>query len=487
MRPVLAYLRKSGFNLIGYVDDHGAAAPGRRLVSKADAAKGFGFVTKLYYRLGLSLHPYKGNRDGTQQLTLLGYTLDTANNQVRLPESRLAKLRGTAAALLSSARKNRRWVRRKLLQSAAGIIVSGSLAIPEARLFARSIYDDLSGGDLNADCKLSHQSIRDLRFWASFGLEGHGRPMCPSPPAQTLHTDASEYGWDGVADSTTPARGFFTGEAVAWHINVKEVAAIRYSLLSLAAAFSSGDVLRIVTDSQVALNVVNALSSRSPALCAELRRLHAIGQQLGVTLEAEWIPTVHNAWADKLSRDRDSTDWTLGQTYFDSLDSAYGPHTVDHFVSWGNKQLDRYNSAVLDQDRAPVDAFQQYWGADNNWVNPPFTGIPRVLDKIYQDRATATVIVPTWTAQTWWLPALRMASEVFYLPRSAGVSPRGAGGAPGHRPHWRVCALCFIRGGRAPPPWRGHELRRRSVQYIWRRPGEHGRRRYACPPTRRLD
>jgi len=162
MRPVLAYLRKSGFNLIGYVDDHGAAAPGRRLVSKADAAKGFGFVTKLYYRLGLSLHPYKGNRDGTQQLTLLGYTLDTANNQVRLPESRLAKLRGTAAALLSSARKNRRWVRRKLLQSAAGISVSGSLAIPEARLFARSIYDDLSGGDLNADCKLSHQSIRDL-------------------------------------------------------------------------------------------------------------------------------------------------------------------------------------------------------------------------------------------------------------------------------------------------------------------------------------
>jgi len=48
----------------------------------------------------------------------------------------------------------------------------------------------------------------------------------------------------------------------------------RYSLLSLAAVFSSGDVLRIVTDSQVALNVANALSSRSPALCA--KRLHAV-------------------------------------------------------------------------------------------------------------------------------------------------------------------------------------------------------------------
>jgi len=157
--------------------------------------------------------------------------------------------------------------------------------------------------------------------------------MWPSPPARSLHTDASGYGWGGFADGTTPARGFFTGEVVAWHINVKEVAAIRYSLLSLSAAFSSGDVLRIVTDSQVALNVVNALSARSPALCAELRRFRAVSQQLGVTLEAEWIPTAQNVWADKLGRARDSKDWTLGQTYFDSLDSAYGPHTVDRFAS----------------------------------------------------------------------------------------------------------------------------------------------------------
>jgi len=100
--------------------------------------------------------------------------------------------------------------------------------------------------------------------------------MWPSPPAHTLHTDKSGYGWGGVADGITPTRGVFTWEAVAWHINLREVAAIRYSLLSLADVFSSGDVLPIVTDSQVALNVVNALSSRSPALCATLRRLHAV-------------------------------------------------------------------------------------------------------------------------------------------------------------------------------------------------------------------
>lgn len=95
MRPVLEHLRASGFTHIGDVDDHGAVPPGARLTSKADFTKGIGFATVLYERLGLSLHPRKGERIGTQQLTLLGFTVDTAGSQVRLPDSRLARLRWT--------------------------------------------------------------------------------------------------------------------------------------------------------------------------------------------------------------------------------------------------------------------------------------------------------------------------------------------------------------------------------------------------------
>jgi len=129
-----------------------------------------------------------------------------------------------------------------------------------------------------------------------------------------------------------------------------------------------------------------------------------------------------------------------------------------------------------------VEVFQQYWRADRNWVNPPFTDIPRVLDNIHQDRATATVIVTTWTAQTWLLPALRIESEAFHLLLWAGVSPRGAGGEPGHRPHWRVCALRFLRSRRAPPPWRGHEQRRRSVP-VHLEPARGARPPPLCLPT----
>jgi len=294
MRPVLAALRVAHFQLIGYFDDHGAFAPGRRPVSKRDAAVGFRQVALLCDKLGLKLHPAKGEREGTQQLTLLGYNIDTAATLVSLPDSRVAKLRGGAAAALGAARKNRWWMRRKLLQSVAGIIVPGSLAIPEARLFARSIYDDLAAHPTGGDFQQSHQSIRDLRYWANFGRHGHVRPIWAAPASHTLHTNASSFGWGGFLDGDTPVRGLFTGEPAAWHIKIKEVAAIWHILTALGNRVSTGDRLRIFTDSQVALHATNALVSRSPTLCAEVRRFHAVAQDLGVTLDAEWIPTAEN-------------------------------------------------------------------------------------------------------------------------------------------------------------------------------------------------
>ena len=466
MRPVLAYLRQSGFTLIGYVDDHGAAPPGARPTTKADAAKGFRFVTHLFHRLGLTLHPAKGEREGTQQLTLLGFTIDTAGNQVGIPDGRLARLRVTAAAVLSSASANRRWVGRKPLESVAGIIVSASLAIPEARLFARAIYDDLARAAAargpHADCRLSHQSLRDLRWWAHFGRAGHGRPLWARAPAHTLHTDASGFGWGGVADETTPVRGAFSGSDRDWHINIKEVAAIRLCLTALAPKFAAGDVVRVVTDSRFALHVVNALVYRSAPLCSEVRRLYQVAQRLGVTLDAAWIPTAYNVWADRLSRTRESTTWSLDPTFFASLDSLCGPHVVGRLPDLLAAPPSSDVPASGSTPPAPT-VPDWRWTRVNNWVNPACSSLPLVLDLLRRQWVTATVIAPVWRAQPWWQQALLQANEFCFLPRRAGLPFRAAGAVQVSRPHWRVCALRFIRGGRdaLPPP--GQARQRQSA------------------------
>lgn len=483
MRPVLYARRESQFQLIGYVDDHGAAAPGRRPVSKRDAAAGSLQVTLLYDRKGLTMRPTKGEREGTQQLTLLGFMIDTAANAARLSDSRVSKLRGAVTATLCGAGRNWRWVGCKAFRSVAGIIVSGSLAIPETRLFASSIYDNQTTGPPDGDCQLSHQSLRDLRYWANFGRHGHGRLIWAAPAARNLHTDASGYEWGGVLDGHTPVRGHFTTETEAWHINVEEVAAIWYSLEGVSLLITKGDRIRVVSDSRVALHVTNELISRSPALCNEVRRLHGQAQSLRVALEAEWILTTESLCAHRLSRSKDSTAWQLDRTFFDSLDSVYGPHSVHRFGTSCNAGLPHYNSPVWDQNLLPDNELNQDWGKGNiNWVNPPFKRIPLVLDKIKTDRATATVTLPVWRAHLWWAPVVSAADEVCYLPRRAGLFFRAAAGAQAPRPHWTVCAPRFTHGGRGLPPSLGPEPPRQLATTRLKQ-GPAARRLPRCYPT----
>lgn len=373
----------------------------------------------------------------------------------------MAKLRGATGAALRAAGRNRGWVWRKLLQSFAGIFVSVSLVIPDARLFARSIYDGLEAGASEGDCRVSFQSLRDVRYWANFGRHGHGRPIWAAPAAQAVRTDALGYGWCGVLDGHFPVRGP-SGVATGWHINIKEVVAVRYALNDVSHWLKAGSRIRVVTGSQVALHVTNALLSRSSLLCHEVRPLHALSRTLGVTLEAEWIPTTEILWADKPSRSKDPTKWQFGKTYFEPLDSVCGPHTFDRLGTSCNACPLLYNSSVWDPQTFPGDEFSQSWGGQHeDWLNPPFNREPLVLDEIRKDRATATIILLGWRAQSWCVPALVAANEVWYLPRRAGLLFRAVGGAQAPRPHWMVCALRFKQGGWDLPRRLGTDLPRR--------------------------
>lgn len=225
--------------------------------------------------------------------------------------------------------------------------------------------------------------------------------------------------------------------------------------MSHATNTKPGSIVKVIAESQVALQVVNALISRSAPLCAEVRRLYVVVQRLGITLDAERIPTAANVWADKLRRTKGSTEWILARNNFALLDSMHGPHLVDRFATWKTKIVPRYNSENLDPGRAPVDAMEQDWREVNNGAGPPFGKIPLMLNLIKDQAATATVVVSVWTALPLSQPALEAAHEICYLPRQAGVYFSGADGAVGHRPHWRVAALRFIRGWRGQPQGHG--------------------------------
>eukprot|EP00168_Porphyra_purpurea_P011390 TRINITY_DN2899_c0_g1_i2.p3 TRINITY_DN2899_c0_g1~~TRINITY_DN2899_c0_g1_i2.p3 ORF type:complete len:325 (+),score=68.87 TRINITY_DN2899_c0_g1_i2:1192-2166(+) len=304
--------------------------------------------------------------------------------------------------------------------------------------------------------------MRDLRGWRNLAsFADVGRALWP-PALGTLTTDASPWGWGGHFN-LVPARGFFSATARPSHINIKEVAAVRLSILALHAhhPIKNGELLLRV-DNRVAMSVINAFSTRSPALAVELKLLYELCRSIGVTIKASWIASVANVWADKLSRDPDRTDGRLHPSLFKRLDARYGPHEVDLFAATHNAHCPRFFSLPASPGCDAVDAFDQDWSTGNLWANPPFSAIPRVLRKIRAGGATATLFLPVWQAQAWWASALAGASEAFLLPRSAGLFSPGRSQSPTSRPHWRAAAFRFERGGKPSLPPTGGMTSMRS-------------------------
>lgn len=450
LRPVVAALRNKGYTVMAYVDDFAATGCGIRPSTAASATVGRVAILDLFKTLGIHVHPTKGVSVGTTKLPLLGFLVDTRRRLLFLPKERLDKIVRLAKALLTASGANARVVSAKALCRFTGTAVSCSLAMPSARFYLRRLYN--CQGKRTGSTKLSHGAARDLHWFAHLRTNpGVGRALWADTVGY-LTTDASPWGWGGHWGDTVPAAGFFTLSQRNWHINVKEVCAVRFCLLAFGKQMAGRTgTLRLRVDNQVAMHVINSLSSRSAALMAELRRLHKVVQRLGITINATWIASVANVWADALSRQRDRDNWRLDDAIFQRLQDRYGVHTVDRFATALNARCARFNSQRHGPGTEGVDTFSVPWGGnENNWIYPPFSQAARVIAKVLADKATATVVLPVWTAQAWWAPALAHATEAWLLPGRTAPFSSGQARRPASPPRWRMAVLRFVQGGHPP-------------------------------------
>jgi hypothetical protein len=74
---------------------------------------------------------------------------------------------------------------------------------------------------------------------------------------------------------------------------------------------------------------------------------------------------------------------------------------VDRFATDLNAQTKRFNSLRRCPGTEAVNAFTQNWSKENNWINPPFSLLHLVINKVIKQKAPATIIAPIWKAQPW--------------------------------------------------------------------------------------
>jgi hypothetical protein len=221
--------------------------------------------------------------------------------------------------------------------------------------------------------------------------------------------------------TSVPARGLFTPTyAEPASINQRELLAAILGLKTFLPVARSLHV-QLVSDSQVALAVVRNRTSRSPKIMVLLRTLRGLCEENGISLGLQYITSVLNIWADKLSRCRLSSDWAVTPSSLAQIQSQFTSPiysqvfarretaitSVHHFYSTtGTGDLDPAGEPLPSMDgRTPWPAVM---GLTLVTPTPAQAGL--VLRHLCQTPSDAAVVVPDWPAQAWHQPSLRAAS-----------------------------------------------------------------------------
>ena len=117
-----------------------------------------------------------------------------------------------------------------------------------------------------------------------------------------------------------------------------------------------GKRLLLHEDNPSVIGVLTHLTSKSPTMMCELRRLFLLIDTYDIKIRTLYIRSAANVWAENLSRITDNSDWQLAPRKFKYFDKRCGPHSSDRFALLTNKQVDRYNAKWRDGTSEAVDS-----------------------------------------------------------------------------------------------------------------------------------
>jgi hypothetical protein len=456
-RPVVQELRRQGHRVISYLDDLSGAPRtnhGDTPAGLADSARARREIRELFGKLGLKLHPTTTDFQGKHALELLGIVVGTRRQLYLLSPSKIAKISQAARILRLKAIRHKR--RCGLRDIQLGLGNSVYLAVTDARLHLRALFDCASAATPSRRVTICHQSLRDLAWWGDIPTNVHvGRGIWDTCPSATLVTDASMEGLGAALHSQTgnentvrgaapptragvhqifgtslPARGLFIpSDAEPTSINQRELLAAIFGLKTFLPVASQQRV-QLLSDSQVALTVIRNWTCRSPRVMVLLRILRRLCEENGISLGLQYIPSVLNIWADKLSRSRLSSDWALTPSSLAQIRNHLPHH---HNITLHTQVFARRDTVAPDvrhfhsptgtgsEDPAgkplpPLDG-QTPWPTELGLtlVTPTPAQAGLVLRHPRQAPSDAAVVVPDWSAQPWHQPSMRAAATTISL------------------------------------------------------------------------
>jgi ribonuclease HI len=453
MREMVGSWRGLGFRVLPYLDDFLFAEQRDTELTFKSLEKQQARVLSDFDQAGFLLQHSKCHLKFTQEIEHLGTGIDVAAGKFCASERRWDNLQATVQGLLK-----KKTARAKAMASFAGQAGSMYHAVgPVARMFTRATLRAVADVvDWNVRLPITREILAELRFWRDTPRLRYRtniwRPARAEAFTATMYSDASDTGWGGwVRGTPAQARGYFMPEERVQSSTWRELKGV-LELLRSVPDIIRGKEVTLYTDNQGVERIMQKGASNSQACHDLVVEIFWVCVGLGITLRCHWVPRAKNRLADYLSKIEDKNDWQLNPKWFRALDWKWGAHTIDRFALNNNCVVAKFNSFWYCPGTDGVNAFaQQNWATENNWCNPPFGSIGRLLRLLASENAAATVIVPVWKKQKWW-PAvcpdgMHLAEYItdwvelprehdLFLPGRFNANTRGVG-----PPSFRVLAL----------------------------------------------
>ena len=424
-KPPLAVIRQAGFTISAYLDDFFQCE-----LTFERCAEAICFSYNTLVSLGFLPNDEKSTYVPTQIIQSLGHIINSVSMTVSLPPSKTEAI----ISLCHTAIKNPTFSIRHLC-TIIGKLISCFVAHPLGRLHYRSMERlkvsqlKTSKGNFETTVSLTPTCLQDLHWWLAtlpFAQAPINRGNCTA----VFTCDASEKGWSADFDSTR-ANGRFSLLEMPFSTNTKEILAVLFGLRSHIHNFVGQHIL-IMSDSTTAISVVKKMGSMGSLVHDNLARdIWDFAQQHGVWISITHIPGKVNSESDHGSRFFNTNlEWSLPPSTFDKLLHVfrdYGPFVMDLFASRLNYKIFPYVSFQPDPYCCHVDCFTMAWDSQYSYyAYAPFSVLPKLLQKIRQDKAQVMVVFPLWPTQMWFSTLLSMIiSPIALLPTDPPVFQPG--------------------------------------------------------------
>ena len=416
MKPALSFLRDRGVMIVMYIDDALIVSPTEKQCQIDTTV-----TLTLFDRLGFTINKEKSCLQPTQEITYLGFLLNSKTLSIRPTQQKRDDIIHACNLTLRHTE-----VTIRALAELIGKLVAISPGNKYGPVFVKRLEIAKNAalrrhkGNFDEAIELTPDMINDISWWTN-NVSSHAKPMFPLRPQLTIYSDASNSGWGGTCNGVR-TNGLWSSAEKQLHINCLELKAA-FLVLQAFTKDRGSCVIDLFSDNTTTVVCINKMGSTKVQCNAITRNLWLWCISRNIWVKALHLPGSDNIAADKESRTTGlETEWSLDSTVFDNLNFLFGPFDVDLFASRINHKLPSYVSWKKDAMAWKIDAFSIRWSNIYSYVFPPFRLILRCLQKIDLEEADCVIIIPVWKSQVWFTKLISLLVDVpVLLPRKSNL------------------------------------------------------------------